>query len=267
MIAAAMSGALVAAAVFLWRPSGRSIAAHRISWPGRASNLDPRRLALPLALVAAALAMTRLGSLRHVLLAATAVGIALCARQLRGLRRAARARDLLRAETSEALDALIAELAAGTPASIVLSNLTDDWPVLAPAASAARLGGDVPSAMRYAARRPGAESLTALAAAWEVSERSGASQTLVLERLGDALLDQREVRREVLALLGPTRATARLLAVLPILGIALGSGMGSSPLHILSSTFAGAVCLAVGSAFACTGLVWVERIAHRAEAR
>lgn len=50
------------------------------------------------------------------------------------------------------------------------------------------------------------------------------------------------------------------MAVLPVLGLSLGAGMGANPVHVLTGTVVGAMCLAGGFALACAGLVWVDRI-------
>ena len=133
------------------------------------------------------------------------------------------------------------------------------------AAAACRMGGDVAGALRAAALKPWAENLDELAAAWEVCERSGAPMARVLDRLGDGIRDERETQREISAGLGPAKATARLMAVLPLFGLGMGVSMGARPVHILLDTVVGSLCLAAGAALACAGVWWVDQIAARAE--
>jgi tight adherence protein B len=130
---------------------------------------------------------------------------------------------------------------------------------------AARLGGDVPSTLRTLARRPGNEPLQQVAAGWEVAYRTGAGLAGVLDRLACVLRDDEEVRREVAANLASPRATAVMLAMLPVFGIALGTAIGADPAGVLLGSLPGAVCLATGCLLALTGLFWVERITARAE--
>jgi tight adherence protein B len=105
-----------------------------------------------------------------------------------------------------------------------------------------------------------------VAAAWDVAGHTGAGLAAVLDTIGGALRHDQEARAEAAAALGPTRATARLLAVLPIFGIAMGTSMGADPIGFLSHTGVGRVCFAFGVLLALGGLWWVERLARSAEA-
>ncbi len=59
------------------------------------------------------------------------------------------------------------------------------------------------------------------------------------------------------------RATAVILAGLPLLGILLGQLIGAQPLSFLLSGHAGGWLLVVGLALACGGLLWSDRITDR----
>jgi tight adherence protein B len=202
----------------------------------------------------------------HLLVPATLVGVAVvgCLRvrsTIASRTQVARRRTRL----VETCDQLAAELSAGQSPPRALQHAADAWPELSPVAAAAQLGGDVPAAWRMVAELPGADSLRAVAAAWQVAERSGASLAIVLERMSEGLRADDAVRREVDAALGPPRATARMLAALPAFGLLLGVGMGGDPVGFLLSTPLGAACLAVGVAFAITGVWWVDRLARDAQ--
>ncbi len=178
----------------------------------------------------------------------------------------ARARRLARRSQVVGLcDALVAELQSGQLPASALAAVVDDWPELRTAGDCARLGGDVPAALRALAVRPGGEPLTAVAAGWQVAHSSGAGLAELLERLSGALRDDDEVRREVAATLGPPRATARMLAGLPLAGIGLGVAIGADPVAVLTGSLFGSICLAVGAALALAGLFWVEHIVDGAE--
>jgi tight adherence protein B len=179
---------------------------------------------------------------------------------VRRSRAAARARTR-RAEVVEACDALASGLRAGQPPHRVLDRAAGDVSALRAAAAAARLGGDVPTALRRAAEPEGAEGFGAVAAAWTVAERSGAGPAEVLARIAGVVRAEAEYRRQVDVALGTSRSTARLLAVLPLLGIALGSGIDAHPLDVLFGSPLGAWCLLIGTALAGAGLLWVERLA------
>lgn len=209
--------------------------------------------------------LTLQGRASFVVLAFVAVfvGWSVLTLRARGVR--ARRRRRRQTEMIELCDSLAADLDTGSPPATALHNAAEDWPVLEPAATAARLGGDVATALREAASTPGCGALSHLGAAWEVSTRSGAALSTTLERMATTLRDDQDARREVTASLGSPRATARLLAVLPLFGLALGAGMGGDPWSVLTRTLLGAICLAVGAVLAVAGVFWVERIADRAE--
>lgn len=257
----------VAIALLLLRPPTGWIVRWRLGIEsGRSGFGQARRLLSPLAMVAAFAGVAWLGgSLPHLIAGMTGVGVATVALRLHLRGRAARLRRYRGRQVAEVVDALAAELGAGVLATHAVQHLAEDTPLLERAAAASRLGGDVAAALRCAGGTPGAESLIDLAAAWEVSERSGAPMARVLDRLGDSLRDERDIQREIDAGLGPAKATARLMAVLPIFGLGLGMNLGSNPTHVLLGTVVGSLCLAAGAALACVGLSWVEAIAARAE--
>ncbi|MEV6116663.1 type II secretion system F family protein [Streptomyces sp. NPDC052109] len=130
--------------------------------------------------------------------------------------------------------------------------------------AAARFGGDVPGALAAAARQPGAEGLLGLAACWRVAVDQGAGLAAGLDRLDAALRAERDQRADLRAQLAGARATTVLLAVLPALGLLLGSAMGAKPLHVLLHTGAGLGCLAAGSVFEAAGMWWAVRIVRGA---
>ncbi|MEP6665179.1 MAG: type II secretion system F family protein [Nocardioidaceae bacterium] len=165
----------------------------------------------------------------------------------------------------EVCDALAAEMRAGLPAVRAIERAFDTWPEWSPVVSSARLGGDVAEILRGCAERPGSEGLRAVAAAWEVAGRSGAGLADVLDRVAAGLRSDDEARAEVTAALGPPRATAKLLAALPVFGLGLGVSMGAHPVAFLLVSKVGLVCLAAGVILALLGVLWVEHLADAAE--
>jgi tight adherence protein B len=132
--------------------------------------------------------------------------------------------------------------------------------------AAARFGGDVPGALATAARQPGADGLLGLAACWRVAVDQGAGLAAGLDRLEAALRAERDQRADLRAQLAGARATAVMLAGLPVLGLLLGTALGTDPLHVLLHTGAGLGCLVVGGALEGLGLWWAMRIVRGAEA-
>ncbi|MET8080886.1 type II secretion system F family protein [Streptomyces sp. NPDC005303] len=132
--------------------------------------------------------------------------------------------------------------------------------------AAARFGGDVPTALAAAARRPGAEGLLGLAACWRVAVDQGAGLAAGLDRLEGALRAERDQRADLRAQLAGARSTAWMLAALPVLGLGLGAALGADPLHVLLHTGTGLGCLLVGGLLEGVGMWWATRIVRGAEA-
>ncbi|MFI7498995.1 type II secretion system F family protein [Streptomyces sp. NPDC049687] len=131
--------------------------------------------------------------------------------------------------------------------------------------AAARFGEDVPRALAAAARQPGAGGLLGLAACWRVAVDQGAGLADGLDRLEGALRAERDQRADLRAQLAGARATAAMLAGLPVLGLLLGAALGADPLHVLLHTGAGLGCLLVGGALEGVGVWWALRIVRMAE--
>lgn len=227
----------------------------------------PRSHRVALAVVGALVAVWVAAALGLHLLMVTGAVVAAGAvvRRLAGIAVARRARATRQRVVIELCDALSAELRGGLPASLALEHACGGAADLGPIAAAARLGGDIPAAMRHCADAPGAAGLGALAACWEVAAGSGAALGSVLDRLGSALRAEQEARDEVAAALGPPRATARMLAVLPVFGLMLGGSMGADPVGFLLGSGWGIGCLSAGVGLALLGVWWVERLAEAAE--
>lgn len=167
----------------------------------------------------------------------------------------------------EVCDLLAAELAAGRPPDAALGAAAERWPPLVAAVDAVRLGADVPGALRrLAGEHRGAADLVWIAGAWQVAQRSGHGLVAALERTADGLRARRRTRRLVDSELASARATARLVACLPLGVLAMGSGAGSDPWSFLLRTPFGWACLVSGLALIALGLWWIERLAERASA-
>ncbi|HYN75784.1 MAG TPA: type II secretion system F family protein [Candidatus Limnocylindria bacterium] len=177
----------------------------------------------------------------------------------------------------EAIGEFAADLAAGHPPLAALGALAEEHlrPPTTPARQqlgrelrrveeSGRLGAAVPPALRRVGQVRGAEGLHALAAAWQVAERTGAALGPVLAQVSDGLRDQQVAERSVRAALSGARATARLLASLPLVGLLLGTSLGLAPAEFLLGTTPGRVCLVAGLGLEALGLTWTDRMAEAA---
>ncbi|MFD9301817.1 type II secretion system F family protein [Streptomyces sp. NPDC060048] len=131
--------------------------------------------------------------------------------------------------------------------------------------AAAAFGGDVPEALRQAAREPGAEGLAGMAACWRVSVDGGAGLAAGLDRLEGALRAERDRKESLRAQLAGARSTTGVLALLPMVGLLIGTGLGADPLRVLLHTPAGWGCLLAGGALETLGLLWCRRIVRTGE--
>ena len=187
----------------------------------------------------------------------------------RGRRSAAAARADERARAVEACTALAAELRAGrSPAQAlgIAAGLAagPSRQALAAAAASAELGGEVAASLRNVRDSAVPEVLRSLAACWTVCSESGGGLAAAVERLELGLRATDEQRRAVQAELAGPRATAGMLAVLPLAGLVLAAGLGADPLHVLLHTPVGLLCLVLGVGLDGLGLFWTGRLVARA---
>lgn len=249
---AALAALSAAAALALLAPG-------RPRWPSRRGSAALRaRPATLLGLVPLAIWLPP-GWLVPVLIGAGGLGASWLLWLRRRERRAAVATG---GRVLEACEHLASELASGRPPGAALARAAADWPLLAPVAEAFRVGSDVPSALRSVATVPGAGELRLLAAAWHVAHRTGQGLTDAVDRVAQQLVEARATRRVVDGELASARATARLVALLPLAALAMGSGVGGSPVGFLLRTPAGWLCLATGLGFGLVGLWWIETLAR-----
>lgn len=244
------------ASALLVRPPPRS--------PATPGLPDRMRTGLPVAMVTVVLAAVvapRLGAALLVLACAGVVAVLLVRRQ-----RARRAARVVAARVLETCEVLAAELAVGQPPGDCLGRAAAAWPPLEPVAAAFRVGADVPAALRaVAVDLPGAGDLRVVAAAWQVAHRTGEGLAGTVDRVSESLREAAGTRRVVAGELASARATARLVAALPVLALLMGSGAGGDPWGFLLTTPPGLACLALGLGFGLAGLWWIESIARDAE--
>ncbi|MGY0060321.1 type II secretion system F family protein [Streptomyces sp. LZ34] len=177
-----------------------------------------------------------------------------------------RQREWRAAAVIELCGAVAGELRAGRqPVEALLAtppgHIGERWGLVS---AAARFGGDVPEALRRAARSPGAEGLTGVAACWQVAVDEGAGLAAGLDRVAAALRAERDQRQSLHSRLAGARATAVVLVLLPVLGLLMGSALGADPLHVLLHTPAGLACLLVGGLLEWAGFTWTSRVIRAA---
>jgi tight adherence protein B len=263
------TGALVAAAlaVLLWPDRAeqwRLRTAERSRWwPG----CRPSVAVLPLPTLAVGMVAVVAAALSTPLVAVLATVVATVgARAWLARRRADRLGVQLLALT-EGLAALGAELRSGRP----LTTATD-------AAVAACGDAECGRALALAVRAPEsgepaasgpedavlADALQRISAAARLSTRTGCSLAGVLGAVEDDLRARRRSREELRAATAGPGASAMVLAGLPALGLAMGSGVGADPWRVLTTTGTGQVLLVAGVALELAGLAWSRLLIRRA---
>ena len=177
---------------------------------------------------------------------------------------AQRRRVLTERHQVQALAALAAELRVGQSpgqALVQAAGSPSAWPA---AQRAAESGGDVSGALQRDAN--GCGPLVSLAVCWQASLRHGAGLADAVDRLAVSARASMEVRAALAAELAGPRATARVLMLLPVIGVMLGVVMGAEPLAWLFGTGPGWICLVGGVSLTALGFWWTSRISARVEA-
>ncbi|WP_236796291.1 type II secretion system F family protein [Amycolatopsis sp. GM8] len=157
---------------------------------------------------------------------------------------------------AEALRITVAELRNGAPPAIAAAAAAGDAPPEVAAAmnalaTAARFGVEPP-------QLPGAQGQ--VAKAWILSRRHGLPLADLLDAVRrDVVASTRFLTRADANMAGP-RASAAVLAFLPVVGVLLGEAVGAEPLHVLTGTAAGHLLLVLGSALILAGVVWTSQL-------
>lgn len=267
---------LLAMAALLWPRRQRSTGAA----PGR-SGLGPIAAAptvarpdsfitAPLAMTVMAAAVVAVAALvvagPAALLASAALlatGFFLVRRALEDRRRRAKLADIvvglrmLGRELRSGADLDTAAFSAATAArgagAEVLESLAQLHRVDDAAGAAVPAGSDDPRAHAQARLRSG----------WLLTRRFGLAFTPLVDALAVDLSEQIAADAERAGQVAGPRMSGYVMAVLPVMGLALGAGMGADPIRVLVATPVGNVLLLVGVALTCVGLLWSARIVRR----
>jgi tight adherence protein B len=160
-------------------------------------------------------------------------------------------------------------LAAGVTPTAAWGYL-DDSAVVAAVVSRSARGSPVATALVAAlpevpdAERP---AWRALAAAWFAATEAGAPLAASLREFASSLRALADAQREISVALSAPVATARLVMVLPAVGVLFGLAMGFDTLGILFTTIPGLVCLVLGCGLLGLAFAWNRRLVASARPR
>jgi tight adherence protein B len=108
------------------------------------------------------------------------------------------------------------------------------------------------------------EAVCRIAAGVRLSTRTGCSLAAVACAAEDDVRSRLRQQRDLRTAVAAPQASAFLLAGLPLLALAMGSGIGADPWRVLLSTPVGNLLLVVGTALEVAGLTWSSRLVRRA---
>jgi tight adherence protein B len=127
-------------------------------------------------------------------------------------------------------------------------------PLLGAVGIAGSLASGVPPAVQVAAR---------LRSGWLLTRRHGVAFTPLIDALAADLAEQISADGERSGEVAGPRMSGYVMALLPLLGLALGAGMGADPVQVLLASALGNILLLVGVSLTCAGLLWSDRIVRR----
>lgn len=165
-----------------------------------------------------------------------------------------------------ALDVLVGELRVGVHPVQAFGVAADETAgavsiSLRGVAARARLGADVVAGLRSAARSSAQPTQWyRLAACWQLAAEHGLAIATLMRTAQRDIVERQRFSSRVDSAMAGARATAAILAGLPVLGVLLGQLIGARPLSFLLGGHAGGWLLVVGSVLTCTGLLWSDRI-------
>ncbi|MBX7452929.1 type II secretion system F family protein [Mycolicibacterium sp. 3033] len=199
-----------------------------------------------------------------VVAALAVVAATLLARRRSALRRGRRSGE--GDNLHDALDVLVGELRVGAhPVAAVATAAAESQGTVSRSLSAvaarALLGADVAAGLRVeASRTHSPEHWERLAVCWQLAHDHGLAIATVMQTAQHDLAERRRFGRRVEAGLAGARATAAILAGLPLLGLLLGQALGADPVAFLLSGGAGGWLLLIGATLICAGLLWSDTI-------
>lgn len=255
------AGALSAAALVLpASPRPRLIRADRKTLPPQAL---PLILACSLAAGAVLLPLT-------TVLAIVVVVATMSVRQRRRLRSERGMHESRSLET--AIDVLVGELRVGAHPATAFAVAAEETagPVGASCravAARARLGADVAAGLRGVAENSAlASQWERLAVCWQLAADHGLAMSALMRAAQRDIAERQRFSGQVRSAMAGARATATILAALPMLSVVMGQLIGARPLPFLLGGGLGGWLLVIGLTLICAGLLWADHITDRAAA-
>jgi tight adherence protein B len=173
-------------------------------------------------------------------------------------------------ELETAIDVLVGELRVGAHPAQAFAVAADETagPVAdscRAVAARARLGADVTAGLRSVAETSALPAQWArLAVCWQLAAEHGLAMSTLMRAAQRDIVERQRFSGQVMSAMAGARATAAILAGLPVLSVVLGQLIGADPAAFLLAGHVGGWLLLVGVTLVCGGLLWSDRITDRA---
>jgi tight adherence protein B len=263
----------LAAALLAWPPARHTARRQHLLGRTPLGGADRRLAALvrrtPPPLLAGCVGGAVTAAITGVLVAVLAgVGVGLAVRAWRTRAREKRSHAALLG-LAEAVGALAEELRSGRPLAAAADVAVASCPDVECAAALAVTLGRPSVGQAHPGPAPRlppavADPLDRIAGAVALSGRTGCSLAAVLTAVEGDLRARFRWAQELRAATAGPRASAMLLAGLPVLALAMGSGVGADPWGVLTGTVPGQLLLVVGFSLELAGVVWCGHLIRRA---
>jgi tight adherence protein B len=189
--------------------------------------------------------------------------------RFRRRRRSNRGMDESR-ELETAIDVLVGELRVGAHPAQAFAVAAEEtaWPVSGSCravAARARLGADVTAGLRNVANTSALPTQwNRLAVCWQLAADHGLAMSTLMRAAQLDIAERQRFSGQVRSAMAGARATAAILASLPLLSVLMGQLIGARPIAFLLGGHAGGWLLVGGLGLVCAGLLWSDRITDRA---
>lgn len=168
-----------------------------------------------------------------------------------------------------AIDVLVGELRVGAhpAAAFALAAEETAGPVAAACravAARARLGADVAAGLHGVGKTSALPSQwERLAVCWRLAAEHGLAMSALMHLAQRDIAERQRFSGQVRSAMAGARATATILAGLPVLSAVMGQLIGASPIPFLLGGGLGGWLLVVGLMLVCGGLLWADRITEK----
>jgi tight adherence protein B len=132
-------------------------------------------------------------------------------------------------------------------------------------AARARLGADVAAGLRGIGETSVLQAhWERLAVCWQLAADHGLAMSALVQAAQRDIAERQRFSDQVRSAMAGARATAAILASLPLFSVVMGQLIGARPMAFLLGGQLGGCLLVVGLTLVCGGLLWSDRITDQA---